>query len=751
MAEQETPAPGQAPPTRLDSEPPPTSLDGGAPPTSLDQQAPPTSLDAGAPPTVLDSTTAGDADTYVRLPQPLRADYEALRDMASGGEGDLLLTRYRPSEELRVVKIYRGDRRRDAEALSLLKEADPAHVVVIYDSGQHGGRWWEAMEYCEHGSLVELIASEGPKLPAQRLREVIEEVTGALEHLHSLRIPHRDLKPANIMVRTLEPLDLVLADFGLARRLDLSKEMHSRLIVSAAYASPQTASGAISPAMDFWSLGIILAELAQGRNPFQLPNGEWLPDQVIMDWISSRPIDLSGIEDERLRNLCAGLTTRDDRKGRRWGAQEVRAWLAGEDPEVAPEPQGATTTSPRSASPFPFTDPQTGRTRPFTDPRELSRALALDWEAALALLSGTASHRAEQRALRNFLRSLSLSEAEQILAEQDDAEERLIRLLIELDPETRPTFRGYSVDEDGLLSLAREESESARSALAALYAERILLDCSRAQGQARLAELDAAWHEEVSRFEQTVDSARSEQDQPLLADQREREAALATARSQILAALLDEELRQQTLARGVEAGVDESARRAGWFTALAGLKGQEDSPGRAVALALLRPLAVRLADQREREEGEERRRREFEEALAAVPSLRRPSPPAKPRRSQPQPQQFKDVGRLLERMKERTSDAYGWGFWICAASAFVGAVAGGAGGLGAGLLAGVGVSLVVWVGLADREETARRAHEAEAAARCEEEWRDYEETIKAADARDAERAAIKARYERGEL
>lgn len=84
--------------------------------------------------------------------------------MASGGEGDLPLTRHRPTGELRVVKIYRGDRRRDAEALSILAKADPAHVVVIHDSGQHGGRWWEAMDYCEHGSLSELIACEGLKL-----------------------------------------------------------------------------------------------------------------------------------------------------------------------------------------------------------------------------------------------------------------------------------------------------------------------------------------------------------------------------------------------------------------------------------------------------------------------------------------------------------------------------------------------------------------------------------------------------------
>ncbi len=563
-----------------EADPPRNRIDGtDSPPTSLDDGAkgpPPTSLDdgaKGAPPTSLDGTQPAEADgeTYVRLPPPLREDYEAIRDMASGGEGDLLLTHHRPTGETRVVKIYRGERGRDERALELLSEADRDHVVVIHDSGQHGGRWWEVMEYCEHGSLVDLIAREGPGLSQERVARVIEEVAGALSHVHELKIPHRDLKPANIMVRSVEPeLDLVLADFGLARVLDLSKEMHSRLIISAAYASPQaTSSGAISPAMDWWSLGVIVAELAQGRNPFQQENGAWLSDRVIMDWISSRPIDLSGIEDERLRDLCRGLTLRDDRRGYRWGGKEVRAWLAGEDPDVAVEAEATPGSVRKAASPFPFKDAASGRTRPFTDPAELATALAHEWDDACELLSGAAAQRAEQRALRNFLRSLDLTQAEQILAEQEDVEERLVRLLVELDPAIAPTFRGYSIDREGLLALARSDREGPTSALAAIFSERVLLDYSRSAGHSDLAELDAAWHEELATFERALDGARMEDGKQVIADRREREAATSSARAQILTALLDADTRRQVLERAADAAADEGPRRQAWFDAMA--------------------------------------------------------------------------------------------------------------------------------------------------------------------------------------
>ncbi len=561
--EVESPVPGAAPPTRLEAEVPPTALEGS--------EAPPTSIEGGppaVPPTSLDAALGGEEpdsdDFHVHLPRPLREEYEPLREMGSGGEADLLLARHRESGGQRVVKIYRGDRHRDETALEILSNADRDHVVAIEDSGQFRNRWWEVMEYCEEGSLADLIAREGPHIPPARIEEVVREVAAALEHLHALNIPHRDLKPGNILIRSLDPLDLVLADFGLARVIAATKEMHSR-VISAGYVSPQAVNGAVSPAMDWWALGLIVAEMAQGRSPFQREDGEWFPEVTILDWIASRPIELSGVEDQRLRRLCEGLTRRDDRRGWRWGAEEVNAWLAGEEPEVVAE---AETARAVSTSPFPFLDPATERTQPFTDPVELATAMVLAWEEALAVLSGSAERRADQRALRNFLRSLDLSEAEQILAEQDDAEERLTRLLVQLDPQIAPTFRGYSIDRKGLLELAESSGEGAASALRAIFSERVLLNYSRSRGYEDLAELDAAWHEAVRHFEATLNRAEAGAGQDVL-DGPARAAATSEGVRHILAALIDEDARERVRAAAADAVADPVTRRQGWFAAIA--------------------------------------------------------------------------------------------------------------------------------------------------------------------------------------
>ena len=71
------------------------------------------------------------------------------------------------------------------------------------------------LEYVPGGNLKSLMTPGAPA-PTDLVREVLAQLVAGLERLHGAGIEHQDLKPGNVLVRGTQPLDLVLADFGIA-------------------------------------------------------------------------------------------------------------------------------------------------------------------------------------------------------------------------------------------------------------------------------------------------------------------------------------------------------------------------------------------------------------------------------------------------------------------------------------------------------------------------------------------------------
>ena len=171
---------------------------------------------------------------------------------------------------------------REARAASALNHPN---ICTIHDIGEFQGRPYLVMELLEGRSLRDHIGHRPVAVPA--LREMVRQVSSALEAAHAKGIVHRDIKPANIFVTASGQVKIL--DFGLAKlgaepasivttvTSPAPRRPHSLRLTTPgsvmgtiAYMSPEQARGEdVDARTDIFSLGVVIHEMATGQLAFQ--------------------------------------------------------------------------------------------------------------------------------------------------------------------------------------------------------------------------------------------------------------------------------------------------------------------------------------------------------------------------------------------------------------------------------------------------------------------------------------------------
>ncbi|WP_285491975.1 serine/threonine-protein kinase [Actinomadura sp. NBRC 104425] len=432
-----------------------------------------------------DGTAAG--DPLMRLPAVLAERFETVAELpVQGAESDLLLVRDARGVRY-VVKLFRRGFTADRDVWGKLPELDSPHVVRVLETGHAEGRDYEITEYAPAGNLRAALA--GGPLPPEMVAEVAAQLADGLAALHRAGIVHRDLKPENVLVTGTDPVRVAITDFGLSRVLEQSVVFASASR-TLAYAAPESLSGQVSPARDWWSLGMILRELATGRPPFA-----GLSETAVIDHLATRPVTADDVADPRLRLLCRGLLTRDPR--RRWGAEQVAQWLDGASPPVAEPARPVVETGPG----VPFAG------RRFTDRGEFARALVERWDQAARYFFGGGQE--AFRVLREWLSGLPDDSRIELvdgpLSSRQPPDVKLLHLVRWLDPSLPPHYLGRRVTADDLAGLAALAGDGThpdhRTACLLgrdLWEHRLLHVLAGFDGAHDLARIDEQWRAHVS-------------------------------------------------------------------------------------------------------------------------------------------------------------------------------------------------------------------------------------------------------------
>jgi tetratricopeptide (TPR) repeat protein/predicted Ser/Thr protein kinase len=210
------------------------------------------------------------------------AHYRILRALGSGGMGvvfeaeDLRLRRHVALKFLhdRFAREPRARQRLEREARAASSLNHP-NICSIYGVEEDQGQPVIVMEFLEGESLNETIR-RGP-LAVDHLRKIAIQAAEALQAAHLRGIIHRDIKPANLFVTAGGQLKIL--DFGLAKVIPVaalhgfthgeSLTVEGVIAGTTAYMSPEHARGGeLDVRTDLFSLGVVLYELATGRQPF---------------------------------------------------------------------------------------------------------------------------------------------------------------------------------------------------------------------------------------------------------------------------------------------------------------------------------------------------------------------------------------------------------------------------------------------------------------------------------------------------
>jgi serine/threonine-protein kinase len=170
--------------------------------------------------------------------------YELVRELGSGGMGEVWLARHRMLARPAALKLVQSQRlsgrgehsadvlrrfEREARATAQLRSAN---TVELYDFGRtEAGDFYYVMELLDGMDLDALVRRHGAQPPG-RVLSILRQTCLSLAEAHDHGLIHRDIKPANVFLcRQGAEVDVVkVLDFGLVTHVEQSEsEGHSAL------------------------------------------------------------------------------------------------------------------------------------------------------------------------------------------------------------------------------------------------------------------------------------------------------------------------------------------------------------------------------------------------------------------------------------------------------------------------------------------------------------------------------------------
>ncbi|KAL3513783.1 hypothetical protein ACH5RR_026500 [Cinchona calisaya] len=152
------------------------------------------------------------------------------------------------------------------QEIEVLSQLSHPNIVQYYGSQLAGDKLLVYLERVSGGSVLKLLQEYGP-FGEKVIQSYTRKILCGLVYLHNRNTIHRDIKGANILVNPKG--EVKLADFGMAKHIDSCSSMLS-FKGSPYWTAPEVIrnTGVYSLAVDIWSLGCLVLEMATSKPPW---------------------------------------------------------------------------------------------------------------------------------------------------------------------------------------------------------------------------------------------------------------------------------------------------------------------------------------------------------------------------------------------------------------------------------------------------------------------------------------------------
>ncbi|XP_050341942.1 serine/threonine-protein kinase Nek8 isoform X2 [Bactrocera neohumeralis] len=237
------------------------------------------------------------------------SNYEKIKVVGQGSFGVAILYRRKFDnhhivfKQINLAELTPSERDLAMNEVEVFSKLHHPNIISYLGSFIRDNTLLIEMEYADGGTLAQVIADRLMKdyFSERYIVAVFEQISSAINYMHSENILHRDLKTANVFLNKRGIVKI--GDFGISKIMN-TKVLAQTVLGTPYYFSPEMCEGKeYDHKSDIWALGCILGEMCCLKKSFAASNLSQLVSKIMAGNYTTIPPGYSS----GLRSLLGNL------------------------------------------------------------------------------------------------------------------------------------------------------------------------------------------------------------------------------------------------------------------------------------------------------------------------------------------------------------------------------------------------------------------------------------------------------------